>query len=195
MRIQWLLLALLICYCTAAPISLFHHHRHSDNRTIKPANKASTIPSIVKRITDTTTKSQALRRSTSSIRSSTGKAGLDRIAPGLDVLRVELVNLIRDLNNFEPVEDDVVAWTVLNHLNKMAIAHESLLDTLTTNYKLVKKLGWHSDTYRTLLALDDTWRVSQLCSIPFLGLSHCRTSSPLYPQRFQTTQSTSPSCK
>ncbi|TIA89136.1 hypothetical protein E3P99_02239 [Wallemia hederae] len=155
---RWLLLALLICYCTAAPISLFHHHRHSDNRTIKPAKKASTIPSIVKRITDTTTKSQALRRSTSSIRSSTGKAGLDRIAPGLDVLRVELVNLIRDLNNFEPVEDDVVAWTVLNHLNKMAIAHESLLDTLTTNYKLVKKLGWHSDTYRTLLALDDTWR-------------------------------------
>lgn len=164
MRKHFILLLLLIAYCSSAPISLFHHHRHADNRSIQSTKQSSTIPNIVKRITETTSKSQALRRSTSSIRSSTGKAGLDRIAPGLDVLRVELVNLTKDLNNFEPVEDDVVAWTVLNHLNKMAIAHESLLDTLTTNYKLVKKLGWHSDTYNTLVTLDDTWRVRVLIS-------------------------------
>ncbi|TIB61081.1 hypothetical protein E3P78_02937 [Wallemia ichthyophaga] len=165
MRKYLVVLLLLVALCSSAPLSVFHrHHRHSNSKigSIRPTKYTSTIPNIVKRINDTTSKSQALRRSTSSIRSSTGKAGLDRIAPGLDVLRVEITNIIKELNGFEPVEDDAAAWTVLDHLNKMAIAHESMLDTLTTNHRLVIKLGWHSDTYRTLLTLDNTWRLIKL---------------------------------
>ena len=39
----------------------------------------------------------------------------------------------------------------------MAIAHKSLLESLNLNYKLVRKLGWRSQTYRTLKALNNSW--------------------------------------
>lgn len=154
-----LLLSISLSVIVAAPTTnSFHHHHHHLNNSNSKSTSTENIPKIVKRITNTTSKSQALNRSTSSINLSTGKAGLDRISPGLDVIRYEIINLINDLNHFEPIQDDVIAWTILNHLNKLTIANENLLETLIVNNKLVKKLGWNIETFKTLKNLDFTWK-------------------------------------
>ena len=168
-----LLITISVSVTSGAPISVINHSRkhtrQSIQSTIKPTSKPNNfnnnnntnnkddLPSIVRRIKSTTDKSQALRRSTSLVSYKTGKAHIDRIAPGLDVIKTELDNLTNQLRYFEPVEDEVIAWTVLNQLNKMAIAHKSLLESLNLNYKLVRKLGWRSQTYRTLKALNNSW--------------------------------------